>query len=91
MKASIAYSLLRKPLKDNLYFLELLEKDGINFIYDFLEKPIDVFSVDKIESNVKKETINKVSKEVFSEPYGEILYNIRYSKREEIRIRKNME
>lgn len=91
MKASIAYSLLRKPLKDNLYFLEVLENRGVEFIYEFLEKSIDKFSIDKIDEETKRETIYNVVKDVFSESYGEILYNIRYSKKEDIRIRKNME
>ncbi len=54
MKVNIAYSLLRKPLKDNLYFLELLEYNGIEFMYEFLEKPIDEFSVDKINADEKE-------------------------------------
>ena len=91
MKVNIAYSLLRKPLKDNLYFLELLEYNGIEFMYKFLEKPIDEFSVDKINADEKRTLINNVAKDVFSEAYGEILYNIRYSKKEEVRFRKNME
>lgn len=90
MKVNIAYSLLRKPLKDNLYFLELLEYNGIEFMYEFLEKPIDEFSVDKINADEKRTLINNVAKDVFSEAYGEILYNIRYSKKEEVRFRKNM-
>ena len=91
MKASIAYSLLRKPLKDDLYFLELLENKGIEFIYEFLEKPIDNFAIDKFSPEEKKKIISAVAKEAFSEAYGDILYNIRYSKKEEIRFRKNME
>lgn len=91
MKASIAYSLLRKPLKDDLYFLELLEYKGIEFIYEFLEKPIDNFAVDKVNPEEKRKIINAVAKDVFSDAYGDILYNIRYSKKEEIRVRKNME
>lgn len=91
MKASIAYSLLRKPLKDNLYFLEVLENKGVEFIYEFLDKSIDEFSIDKIDAETKRNTIYEVSKDVFSESYGEILYNIRYSKKEDIRSRKNME
>lgn len=91
MKASIAYSLLRKPLKDDLYFLELLEYKGIEFIYEFLEKPIDNFAVDKVNPEEKRKIINAVAKDVFSDTYGDILYNIRYSKKEEIRARKNME
>lgn len=91
MKASIAYSLLRKPLKDDLYFLELLEYKGIEFIYEFLEKPIDNFAVDKVNPEEKRKIINAVAKDVFSDAYGDILYNIRYSKKEEIWVRKNME
>ena len=91
MKASIAYSLLRKPLKDDLFFLELLENKGVEFIYEFLEKPIENFAVDKISQEEKKKIINTVAEDVFSEAYGDILYNIRYSKKEEIRSRENME
>lgn len=91
MKASIAYSLLRKPLKDDLFFLELLENKGVEFIYEFLEKPIENFAVDKISQEEKKKIISTVAEDVFSEAYGDILYNIRYSKKEEIRSRENME
>lgn len=91
MKASIAYSLLRKPLKDNLYFLEILENKGIEFMYEFIEKPIEEFAIDKISAEEKRNTIYNVAKEVFSEPYGEILYNARYSKKNYIRIREDME
>ena len=91
MKASIAYSLLRKPLKDDLYFLEQLENKGVEFMYEFLENPIEKFSVDKVSNEQKKQVISTVAKEVFSEAYGEILYDIRYSKKAEIRSRENME
>lgn len=88
MKISIAYSLLRRPLKDNLYFLEILENKGIEFMDDFLERPIEEFSIDKIYSEEKRNVINNVAKEVFSEAYGEFLYNVRYSKKEEIGLER---
>lgn len=88
MKASIAYSLLRKPLKDNLYFLEILENNGVEFMDNFLERPIEEFSIDKIDSEVKRKTIYNVTKEVFSDAYGEFLYNVRYSKKDDIGLEK---
>lgn len=88
MKASIAYSLLRKPLKDNLYILEVLENKELEFIHDFLEKPIEEFSIDKISEETKKTIINNVAKDVFSEAYGDILYNVRYSKKEHMGLER---
>lgn len=88
VKASIAYSLLRKPLKDNLYFLEVLENNGIQFMDDFLERPIEEFSIDKIDSEEKRKVIYNTAKEVFSEAYGEVLYNMRYAKKEDIGLEK---
>ena len=73
------------------FFLEQLENKGVKFMTEFLEEPIEKFAIDKVNSEQKKRIICEVEKEVFSEAYGEILYNIRYSKKDEIRFRKNLE
>lgn len=91
MKYSIAYSLLRKPLKDNLFFLELLELRGIDFINKFLKNPIECFAVDKIPKDEKIKVICSVSKDIGNLINGDLIYDIRYSKKFELRFGENME
>lgn len=81
-KLSVAYSLLRKPLKDNLLFLEWLAGKPDEFLDSFLENPIQEFAIDRIKSYQKKEIIKSALGKTALEGTldEELLYDLRYSK-----------
>jgi len=77
---SVTYALLRKPLKDNLLYLEWLVSDPKKFLTLFCSED----SCQKIEiKNVDKKTIieNAVRKIPFKIFSPDFLYDIRYNKK----------
>lgn len=87
-KINIAYSLLRKPLKDNLYFLERLESEKIKFVEEFLDSPIEKYDIGAISLEDKKKLLNKVIKDTDIGLDTDFLYDLRYSKKEDIGLEK---
>lgn len=87
-KINIAYSLLRKPLKDNLYFLERLESEKIEFIEDFLDSPIETFDTGAIPLEDKKKLLKKVIKDTNIGLDTDFLYDLRYSKKEDFGLER---
>lgn len=75
-----AYTLLRKPLKDNLFLLEMIYVKGYRFIPEFLNKPIKNFSIDKISKEEKMKILRKCCKKInlFT---AKRMYDLRYSKK----------
>lgn len=75
-----AYTLLRKPLKDDLLLLEMIYVKGYRFIPEFLNKPIKNFSIDKISKEDKMKILRKCCKKInfFT---AKRLYDLRYSKK----------
>ena len=75
-----AYTLLRKPLKDDLLLLEMIYVKGYKFIPEFLNKPIKNFSIDKISKEDKMKILRKCCKKInfFT---AKRLYDLRYSKK----------
>lgn len=83
MHPNQAYTLLRKPLKDNLLMLELAFTGKNRFISQFLNKDIENFSIDKITAEEKKKIIRRSAKKINYPTSAKILYDFRYSKKSE--------
>lgn len=74
-----AFSLLRKPFKDDLLFIEMFYTKGYNFVAKFLKQPIGNFATDKITKDNKMKIMRKCCKKInfFT---AKRLYSLRYSK-----------
>lgn len=82
-----AFTLLRKPFKDNLLLLEMIYIKGHRFVPDFLNKPIDEFSIDKISKDEKMRILRKCCKKInfFT---AKRMYDLRYSKKSKESLEK---
>lgn len=82
-----AYTLLRKPFKDDLFLLEMIYVKGYRFIPEFLNKPIRNLSIDKISKDDKMKILRKCCKKInfFT---AKKLYNLRYSKKSKESLEK---
>lgn len=83
-KTTVAYSLFRKPLKDNLFLLEWLLGEPTDFIPKFyLEEP-ERYEPARVPENRKieiiKSAINKTKFPYFYDP--EFIYGMRYDKKD---------
>ena len=81
-KLSVAYSLLRKPLKDNLFYLEWLFSDPEEFHDSFHQSNPDEFSLSSISKENKLQIIaNAISSTKHKEWLSpEFIYDLRYNK-----------
>lgn len=81
-KLAITFTLLRKPLKDNLLFFEWILTNRNEFIEKF-QKDSNYYAIDKIDSAKKKIFIGcSVNKIDYTETFNaNFIYNIRYSKK----------
>ena len=81
-KLSVAYSLLRKPLKDNLFYLEWLFTDPNKFHDSFNLSNPDDFSLSSISKERKLHIItNAITSSKYKEWLSpEFIYDLRYSK-----------
>ena len=81
-KLAITYTLLRKPLKDNLLFFEWIMTNRNEFLENF-QKDSNFYAIDKIDSTKKKMFIEcSVNQINYCETFdADFIYNIRYSKR----------
>jgi hypothetical protein len=81
-KLSVAYSLLRKPLKDNLFYLEWLFADPTEFRHSFNLLNPDDFSLSSISKEKKLHIItNAISSSKHKEWLSpEFIYDLRYNK-----------
>ena len=75
-----AYTLLRKPFKDDLFLIEMIYVKGYRFIPQFLNKPIKNFSIDKISKEDKIKIIRKCCNKI-NYHNGTKMYDLRYSKK----------
>lgn len=82
-----AYTLLRKPLKDDLFLLEMIYVKRYRFISEFLNKPIKNFSIDKISKEEKMKILRKCCKKInfFT---AKRMYDLRYSKKSKESLEK---
>lgn len=84
-----AFTLLRKPFKDDLLLIELLYIRGYRFIPDFLNKPIKEFAIDQIVKDKDKlmYILRKCCKKInfFT---GKKMYDLRYSKKSKESLEK---
>lgn len=83
MHPNQAYTLLRKPLKDNLLLLELAFTGKNRFISQFLNKEIGKFAIDRISVEEKRKIIERASKKINSLISAKIIFDFRYSKKSE--------
>jgi len=80
-KLTVAYSLLRKPLKDNLFILEWLLGDPADFIDRFYNDRADSFDPTKLSKERKTEIIDAAIKETGEEGIdSELIYDLRYDR-----------
>lgn len=81
---SVTFSLLRKPLKENLFILESLLSEPKEFLQKFNSSvSYNEAAIDKQNEETKRRIITDVLKKIplsLMEP--DFLYNLRYSKRE---------
>ena len=82
-----AFTLLRKPLKDNLLLIELFYTKGYRTISKFLNEPIENYAIDKIKEKDKKIIIRKCCKKInfFT---AKKMYDLRYSKKSKVTLEK---
>lgn len=80
-KVTLAFTLCRKPIKDNLFYFCWLLVDAKDFTQSMLSKEPEEYDVTKISVNKKKEIINKASEAVLHKNHSEdVLFNIIYSR-----------
>ncbi len=81
-KLAITYTLLRKPLKDNLLFFEWIMANRDEFMENF-QKDSNCYAINKIDSTKKKKFIKYSVKQInYSKAFSaDFIYNIRYSKK----------
>ena len=81
-KLAITYTLLRKPLKDNLLLFEWIMTNRNEFMENF-KKDSNYYAIDKIDLTKKKMFIERsVNKIKYSETFNsDFIYNIGYSKK----------
>jgi hypothetical protein len=81
-KLAITYTLLRKPLKDNLLLFEWIMTNRNEFMENF-KKDSNCYAIDKIDSTKKKMFIEcSVNQINYCEKFdADFIYNIRYSKK----------
>ena len=83
-KLTVAYALLRKPLKENLFCLEWLLADPVNMLAVFDGDDLRARSINKAFSDTqKKELIRKAVGETEHGEWmdAEFLYDLRYNKK----------
>lgn len=84
-----AFTLLRKPFKDDLLLLEMLYTKGHRFIPYFLNNPIQELAIDKIAKNPKRlKNILRKSCKKLNFFTGAKMYNLRYSKKSKESLEK---
>jgi len=80
-KLSVTYALLRKPLKDNLFILELLNTDKKDFFKRFKD-PANLLNLGRgFSPEERKEIINKNAEKIkFHANFNSIIFDSRYNK-----------
>jgi hypothetical protein len=80
-KLSVAFTLLRKPFKDSLFYLEWFIHNSDEFFDCFMENP-EAYAIDKISADRKKEIIKGVVNKIdpMWPQFETDLYNYRYDK-----------
>jgi hypothetical protein len=88
-KLAITYTLLRKPLKDNLLLFEWIMTNRNEFIENFQKDSI-YYAIDKIDSTKKKMFIEySVNQINYCGTFNaDFIYNIRYSKKTDYSLEK---
>jgi endogenous inhibitor of DNA gyrase (YacG/DUF329 family) len=82
-KLTVAYALLRKPFKENLFYLEWLLADPDDFKRKFHEGGADSLAVNLIKRERKLEVIEAAIRKTRFPDWvsAEFIYDLRYSKR----------
>lgn len=82
-----AFTLLRKPLKDDLLLIELFYTKRYRAIPKFLNEPIENFAIDRISEDDKKKILRKCCRKInfFT---GKRMYDLRYSKKSKVGLEK---
>jgi len=81
-KIAVTYCLLRKPLKENLFYLEWMLAYPEEFINRFMHQEAEEYVIDKVNPHQKKEIIRKASEvsETSNINVDGFLYELRYDK-----------
>ncbi len=83
-KLTVAYALLRKPIKENLHYLEWLLADPEGLLSTLYNQPSKELAFGKISNPAKaKEVIRKaISRTLYKDLYdAEFLYDLRFNKK----------
>jgi len=88
-KLAITYTLLRKPLKDNLLIFEWIIANRNEFVENFKKDAI-YYAIDKIDSTKKKLFIeNSVNQIIYTQTFNPaFIYSLRYSKKDEYSLER---
>lgn len=81
MNSTVAYSLLRKPFKDDLLFLELLYNRGYEFVSEFIEGSIEDYEYVNMTAEKRKSLIKGCFAEKISGFNSDFLYEVRYDRK----------
>jgi hypothetical protein len=76
-KLSVAYSLLRKPLRDNLFVLEWLLADGQDFLTRFADRSPEAIAFQNLSVDRRKEIIGLAAREADSMADADFFYQLR--------------
>jgi hypothetical protein len=82
-RLTVAFALLRKPFRDNLFYLEWLLDDPQHFIKTFRDKNPSEFSLDKMLREDKvREIVRRATKKTMKRDsvVSDVIYDIRYNK-----------
>lgn len=81
-KLTVTFNLLRKPLVENLLYLEYLLAEPSDFIYKFWKGEIDHFGLGRNETIPKKEYITKIYStfDLFQVESPDVIHDLRYKK-----------
>ncbi len=84
-----AFTLIRKPFKDDLLLLEIMFIKGHKFIPEFLKRPANDYAIDKISKDTKKiKGILRKSCKKLDFFKGYKMYNLRYNKKSKESLEK---
>ncbi|TCM99379.1 hypothetical protein EV294_102675 [Paenibacillus sp. BK033] len=93
-KVTVAYSLLRKPIRDNLLYLEWLLSNSEEFYHIFMQGTVDqcdvanfkVFTKSRIQGIVRDAGQNSYMGEHLN--YNNFIYTLRFDNKEEIGLQR---
>lgn len=79
-KVTVAFTISRKPMKDDLFYLCWLLADSEELIDCLLNKDISTYDVTKLSELKKRDILNKACRLVNKKEYEDVLYDLIYKR-----------